>query len=90
MKATRVLYEGYVQGVGFRFTARHIAHGYDVSGWVRNLPDGRVELQVSGEDEEVAAFLRAIRESELGGHISAEHITEIEIPSPFKGFRIAF
>jgi len=88
MKATRVLYEGYVQGVGFRWTTRRIAQGYDVFGWVRNLPDGRVELQVSGEDEEVAAFLQAIRESTLGGHIAAEHTSEIEIPSPFKGFRI--
>jgi acylphosphatase len=89
MKATRVLYEGYVQGVGFRWTTKDIAHGYEVSGWVRNLPDGRVELQISGKGEEVAAFLRAIRESTLGGHISAEHTSEIDIPAPFKGFRIA-
>jgi acylphosphatase len=88
MKATRVLYEGYVQGVGFRWTTKHLARGYDVTGWVRNLPDGRVELQVAGEDDEVAAFLRAIRESELGGHISNEHAAEIEISSPLKGFRI--
>jgi acylphosphatase len=88
MKATRVLYEGYVQGVGFRWTTKRIAQGYEVSGWVRNLADGRVELQVSGDDEEVDAFLRAIRESSLGGHIVAEHATEIELASPFKGFRI--
>jgi acylphosphatase len=88
MKATRVLYEGYVQGVGFRFTTRRIAQGYEVAGWVRNLADGRVELQVSGEDDEVAAFLRAIRESSLGGHIAAERVTEVELASPFKGFRI--
>ena len=88
MKATRVLYEGYVQGVGFRWTTKRIAQGYDVSGWVRNLPDGRVELQVSGEDQEVEAFMRAIRESTLGGHIAAERAAEIEIPNPFKGFRI--
>lgn len=88
MKATRVLYEGYVQGVGFRWTTKHIARGYEICGWVRNLHDGRVELQVSGEDDEVAAFLRAIRESTLGGHIAAERTAEIEIPTPFKGFRI--
>lgn len=88
MKATRVLYEGYVQGVGFRWTTKHLAHGYEVSGWVRNLPDGRVEVQVSGDDTEVSGFLRAIREGTLGGHITAEHRTEIEIPQPFKGFRI--
>ena len=88
MKATRVVYEGYVQGVGFRWTTKRIAHGYEVCGWVRNLPDGRVELQVSGEDEEVEAFLRAIRESTLGGHIAAERAAGIEIATPFKGFRI--
>jgi acylphosphatase len=88
MKATRVIYEGYVQGVGFRWTTKYIARGYDVSGWVRNLPDGRVELQVSGEEEEVSAFLDAIRESTLGGHINAERSSEIEIANPFKGFRI--
>jgi acylphosphatase len=88
MKATRVLYEGYVQGVGFRWTTKRIAQGYEVSGWVRNLADGRVELQVSGEEEEVDAFLRAIRESTLGGHITAEHAAEIEVANPFKSFRI--
>jgi acylphosphatase len=88
MKAIRVFYEGYVQGVGFRWTTKRIAQGYEVCGWVRNLADGRVELQVSGEDDEVAAFLRAIRESTLGGHITAEHASEIELASPFKGFRI--
>jgi acylphosphatase len=88
MKATRVFYEGYVQGVGFRWTTKRIAQGYEVSGLVRNLSDGRVELQVSGEDDEVTAFLRAIRDSTLGGHITAEHASEIELVSPFKGFRI--
>jgi acylphosphatase len=88
MKATRVLYEGYVQGVGFRWTAKRIAQGYEVCGWVRNLSDGRVELQVSGGEEEVEAFLQAIRESSVGGHIRAERAADIEIASPFKNFRI--
>jgi acylphosphatase len=62
MKATRVLYEGYVQGVGFRWTTKHIARGYEVCGCVSNLQDGRVELQVGGGADEAVAFLRAIRE----------------------------
>ena len=88
MHLVHLVIRGRVQGVGFRWTTKRIAQGYDVSGWVRNLPDGRVELQVSGEDQEVEAFMRAIRESTLGGHIAAERAAELEIPNPFKGFRI--
>ena len=69
MIAKHVFYEGRVQGVGFRYTVRYLAKGYDVIGWVRNLPDGRVELLAGGQPEEVDAFLQAIAESELAGFI---------------------
>lgn len=69
MIGRQVFYEGRVQGVGFRATVKGLARGYDVTGWVRNLPDGRVELQASGDDEEVEAFLEAIAESELKSHL---------------------
>jgi len=69
MIAKRVFYEGRVQGVGFRYTVRHLAKGYDVIGWVRNLADGRVELFAAGEPGAVEAFLTAIGESELAGFI---------------------
>ena len=71
-KTVQVFYEGRVQGVGFRYTARGVAAGFDVAGYVRNLPDGRVELVASGDDEEVDGFLAAVRESELAGHIEGE------------------
>jgi Acylphosphatases len=60
MISLQVFYEGNVQGVGFRWSVRHAAKGFDVTGWVRNLPDGRVELNVTGEEEEVRAFLDRI------------------------------
>lgn len=88
MNATRVFYEGRVQGVGFRWTARKIAQGYDVTGLVRNLPDGRVELQVSGDDGEVDAFLTDIRDSVLAGHITTEQREKISLSNAFRGFQI--
>lgn len=88
MKATRVFYEGKVQGVGFRYSVRKIATGYEVNGMVRNLPDGRVELQVSGDGEEVQAFLTEVRDSGVAGHIANELTDTLEVATPFKGFQI--
>lgn len=56
----RVFYEGRVQGVGFRATAVSIARGHSVSGWVRNLPDGRVELLAIGTSAAVDSFLEEV------------------------------
>jgi acylphosphatase len=87
-KTMQVFYEGRVQGVGFRYTARRVASGYDVAGYVRNLPDGRVELVASGEPEEVDEFLVAMRDSELAGHIENESAAEIGVTSGLRGFEI--
>jgi acylphosphatase len=90
MIARQVFYEGRVQGVGFRYTVKQIAMGFDVTGWVKNLDDGRVELQVGGEEEEVQAFLKAIRESELTSLIRAGQEHEIAAAAGVKGFEIKF
>ena len=87
-KTMQVFYEGRVQGVGFRYTARRVAAGFDVSGYVRNLPDGRVELLASGEPDEVDDFLAALRDSELAGHIDVEHSAEVVLPTGLRGFEI--
>jgi acylphosphatase len=57
----RVFFSGRVQGVGFRFTCQSLARGFEVAGFVRNLPDGRVELLAEGEGGELDAFLNSIR-----------------------------
>ena len=90
MTGRQVYYEGRVQGIGFRYTARSIAKGFDVLGWVRNLPDGRVELQVCGEPDEVSDFLKAILESELNSHIKAVNEHDITPLTDAKGFEIRF
>ena len=86
--ARRVFYDGRVQGVGFRFTTRQVARGYEVTGWVRNLPDGRVELEAAGEPEEVEAFLKGIRNGPLGSNIRNVTIEEIPVTPGQKGFTI--
>jgi acylphosphatase len=88
MTARHVFYEGRVQGVGFRYTCKSIARGYEVVGWVRNLPDGRVELQCSGEAEEVEGFLEGISESELKSHIKSVTATPIPPLTGLRGFEI--
>ena len=55
-----VCFSGRVQGVGFRYTANRIAQGYEVTGYVRNLPDGRVELLAEGSCEQVESFLQDV------------------------------
>jgi acylphosphatase len=84
----QIFYEGRVQGVGFRWTVRHIATGFDVRGWVRNLLDGRVEMHVSGEENEVRSFLDAIAQSELRSHIRKASESRLEAPVEANGFEI--
>jgi acylphosphatase len=84
----QVLYSGDVQGVGFRYTVKSVATGFDVTGTVRNLPSGGVELIVEGRREELEAFRQAIRESGLDHFIRDEDITWAEPRSDFRGFEI--
>jgi acylphosphatase len=65
MTSVQVFYEGRVQGVGFRYSVKQIAKGFSITGWIRNLQDGRVEMQASGEAEELDAFLQTVQKSEL-------------------------
>lgn len=89
--ARLVHYAGKVQGVGFRYTVKRLATGYEVRGSIRNLSDGRVELRVaSREPEELDAFLLAIRESPLASHIQSETPMALEAASiPQRGFEIS-
>ena len=84
----QVFYEGNVQGVGFRWTVLHAAKGFDVTGWIRNLPDGRVELQVTGEEDEVRALLDCIARGELHSLIHKQTENKLEKPVTARGFEI--
>ena len=89
-KRATVFYAGRVQGVGFRYTVREIACGYELTGYVRNLDDGRVELVAEGIEEEVMAFLEAVRASQLGSHIRNADVNWREAVEEFRGFDIRY
>ncbi|MEO8347430.1 MAG: acylphosphatase [Acidobacteriota bacterium] len=76
MIARRALVSGRVQGVGFRYFARRAAEGAGVTGWARNLPDGRVETLAEGEASAVEQYLAKIRRGPIGGRVDQVEIEE--------------
>ena len=90
MAARQIFYTGRVQGVGFRYATKRLAMGFDVTGWVRNLPDGRAELQVEAREvAELEAFLHELEvESSLAHHIKEIERHSLEGLAGIKGFSI--
>ena len=84
----QVLYSGQVQGVGFRYTVKSTASGFEVSGTIRNLPEGGVELIAEGARDELEAFRQAIRESGLDHFIRKEDVYWGEARNELRGFEI--
>lgn len=83
-----LFYSGRVQGVGFRYATKSVATGFEITGTVRNLPDGRVELIAEGVCEELESFRDAIRDAGLKQFIRDEAVTWSEAQNQFKGFEI--
>jgi acylphosphatase len=83
-----VLYAGRVQGVGFRYTTKTVASGFELTGFICNLPDGQVELVVEGDSAELEAFREAIHDSGLKSFIHDEKVAWMDALGDFKGFEI--
>jgi acylphosphatase len=82
-------FSGHVQGVGFRYTAQSIAARFAVTGYVRNLPDGRVELVVEGDDKEIDALIQSIQE-QMEGHVRKVQTQLSPATGEFSGFSIRY
>jgi acylphosphatase len=87
-KRMQIFYGGRVQGVGFRYSVKSVATGFEVRGTVRNLMDGRVEMVAEGPQAELEAFRQAIRESGMGHFIKKEEVNWGEDRNEFRGFEI--
>jgi acylphosphatase len=82
-----VLFSGLVQGVGFRYTVVGLAANLEVTGFVRNMPDGRVKLVAEGTSGEIDRLLDGIRDA-MGGYIRDEETTEASVTGEFRGFGV--
>lgn len=87
--AKRIIFIGLVQGVGFRFTAFNMANRHELTGFVRNLPDGTVEMLAQGRAETIDDCIRDIEE-EFGGYVRETKIEEIPPNPQYKDFKITF
>ena len=90
MKQMQVLFSGRVQGVGFRYTACRMAASFEVTGFVRNLMTGDVEVVAEGSEQELIDFLDEIRGSHLGRHIVRERLSWAAATGEYDKFRISY
>lgn len=86
----RVLVDGRVQGVAYRFFAEKYAARLGVTGWVRNLPDGRVEVVAEGTSDRVEAFLERLKEGPSLARVDGFAVRHEAATGEFKDFRIVF
>lgn len=82
-----IIFEGDVQGVGFRYTATHLAQNYDIAGYVRNLSDGNVEVVAEGETAEIDSFLAVLGER-FSGYIRNCRQSTARFKSSFHSFTV--
>lgn len=88
-KQVHVYYRGRVQGVGFRFTTENIADKLNIKGWVKNLPDGRVEVVAEAEEDQLKDFLSKINQY-FSLYIQDVDIHWLMAAGEFKDFGIRF
>lgn len=89
-KRIHVFYSGTVQGIGFRFTAERVALSLGLSGWVRNLFDGKVEVVCEGEESDLLNFLNKMKNGPMKHYITRTQVEWQDATGEFDDFRIRF
>ncbi|MBI9015879.1 MAG: acylphosphatase [Phycisphaerae bacterium] len=89
MIARHIIFKGNVQGVGFRYRVYRAASGYNVTGYVKNLADGTVEMLIEGDKHNIDAVLEAIHYA-MGSHIRKELINTRPPTLRYTSFKIAY
>jgi acylphosphatase len=85
-----VIVSGQVQGVFFRQSTQEKAQIYGVTGWVRNLPDGRVEAVFEGEEEDVKALVDFCRKGPMGAVITNVEVKFERFAGEFRNFKVTY
>ena len=89
MIAKHIIFKGSVQGVGFRYTSQRTANRHQLTGYVKNLPDGTVEMLAQGQPEDVEDCINDIQNS-FGNYIRQTQINEVPPDPRYTSFNIAF
>jgi acylphosphatase len=90
MKALKINVSGRVQGVWFRASARDEARRIGVTGWVRNVPDGTVEVFVQGQEEKLNKFLSWCYQGPPGAYVEEVNYNEVPADPSMKTFSIRY
>jgi acylphosphatase len=85
-----IVVSGVVQGVGYRFFVVHHGNSLNLNGYVRNTPDGRVEVEVEGERGDVERFVSILREGPRAARVSDVHVEWKDHTGELNGFRVTF
>jgi len=88
-KRVHAIYEGRVQGVGFRFTCQRIAEEFNITGWVRNMPDGNVEIVAEGKETDLYKMLAGVKDN-MARYIMSDRVEWQAFQGEFKEFNIRF
>ena len=89
MVARHIIFTGRVQGVGFRFTAHRVANRHQLTGFVRNLPNGSVEMLAQGQLEDINDCIQDIQE-EFSGYVRETKIDDVPSDPRHADFKITF